>query len=264
MSKLLDMFTQARRAQSSSGMGFLGKNRPETKPKAAALVVELASTDVSDAADAEAAIKAGADGLLFTWNGKDASWLDSLKSTVEAAQASNEKAACGLHITGGWQTLGRENLEHIKEQGIAFIVLPLTAPASLLAQQVKDLDLVVTVPMREGDLYPLFIRNLTAFNTIAAVQLDFGLAKDASNLTIEDVLQYRAVREAVRYPALLNVNADINEADAYTLTTLGVQAVVLSTNQINDKSRQQIKDMRELLEKVHHEEKDTRPTSIKQ
>ncbi len=263
MSKLLDMFTQARRAQGSSGMGFLGKNRPETKPKAAALVVELVSADASDAADAEAAIKAGADGLLFTWNGKDASWLDSLKSTVEAAQASNEKAIFGLHITGGWQTLGRENLEHIKEQGIAFIVLPLTAPASLLAQQVKDLDLVVTVPMREGDLYPLFIRNLTAFNTIAAVQLDFGLSKDVGKLTIEDILQYRAVREAVRYPALLNVNADISEAEAYTLITLGIQAVVLSTNQIDDKSRQQIKDMRELLEKVHHEEKDTRQTSIK-
>ena len=158
MSKLLDMFAQARRAQSSSGMGFLGKNRPETKPRAAALVVELAPADslvAAVAADAEAAIKAGADGLLFTWNGKDASWLDTLKSTVEAAQASNEKAVFGLHITGGWQTLGRKNLEHIKEQGIAFIVLPLKAPASLLALHVKDLDLVVTVPMREGDLYPL-------------------------------------------------------------------------------------------------------------
>ena len=263
MSKLLDMFAQARRAQSSSGMGFLGKNRPETKPRAAALVVELASADSSVAADAEAAIKAGADGLLFTWNGKDASWLDTLKSTVEAAQASNEKAVFGLHITGGWQTLGRENLEHIKERGIAFIVLPLKAPASLLALHVKDLDLVVTVPMREGDLYPLFIRNLTAFNTIAAVQLDFGLSKDVSKLTIEDVLQYRAVREAVRYPAFLNVNANISEADAYTLTTLGVQAVVLSTNQIDDTASQQIKDVRELLEKVHQEEKDNKPTSIK-
>ena len=117
--------------------------------------------------------------------------------------------------------------------------------------------------MREGDFYPLFIRNLTAFNNIVAVQLDFGLSKDVGKLTIEDVLQYSAVREAVRYPALLNVNADISEADAYTLTTLGVQAVVLSTNQIDDKAKQHIKNVRELLEKVHQEEKDNKPTSIK-
>jgi hypothetical protein len=260
MSKLLDMFAQARRAQSGSGMGFLGKNRRETKPRDAALVVELAS---ADAAGAEAAIKAGADGLLFTWNGKDASWLDSLKGLVEAAQASNEKAVCGLHITGGWQALGREKLEQIKEQEIAFIVLPLEAPASLLALQIKDLDLVVTIPMRKGDFYPIFIRNLTAFDNITAVQLDFDLSKDAGKLTIEDVLQYRAVREAVRYPALLNVRADINEADAYTLNTLGVQAVVLATNEIDKKATQQIKDVRELLEKVHQEDKDSKQTTIK-
>src|SRR6266700_6030119 len=264
MSKLLDMFAQARRAQSSSGMGFLGKNRPETKPRAAALVVELASADSLVAADAEAAIKAGADGLLFTWNGKDVSWLDTLKSTVEAAQASNEKAVFGLHITGGWQTLGRENLEHIKEQGIAFIVLPLKAPASFLALHVKDLDLVVTVPMREGDLYPLFIRNLTAFNTIAAVQLDFGLGNDLGEMAIEDVLQYRAVREAVRFPALLNVKANMTEADAYTLTTLGVQAVILTASASDEQTRQQIKALYELLEKSHQEDKDKAPTVIKQ
>ena len=70
MSKLLDMFAQARRAQGGSGMGFLGKNRQETKPRAAAIVIELASADVSNA---EAALKAGADGLLFTWDGKDTS-----------------------------------------------------------------------------------------------------------------------------------------------------------------------------------------------
>jgi len=77
MSKLLDMFAQARRAQGGSGMGFLGKNRQETKPRAAAIVIELATADVSNA---EAALKAGADGLLFTWDGKDTSWPETLKS----------------------------------------------------------------------------------------------------------------------------------------------------------------------------------------
>ena len=45
MAKLHDMFTQARRAQSSGGIGFVGKNKPITKPRAAALVVELPNID---------------------------------------------------------------------------------------------------------------------------------------------------------------------------------------------------------------------------
>ena len=114
------------------------------------------------------------------------------------------------------------------------------APARLLAVDIKDLDLVVTVPMREGDLYPIFVRNLTAFDAIAAVQLDFGLGNDIGKLTIEDLLQYRAVREAVRFPALINVRSNMSEADAYTLTTLGVQAVVLPASDSDDKTKKQV------------------------
>src|SRR5947209_15550918 len=128
MSKLLDMFTQARRGQGSAGMGFLGKNRPETKPRAAALVVELAT---AQAGSAEAALKAGADGLLFTWDGKDADWLDTLKNSI--TKTGNDKAVYGLHITGGWDNFTRESLEHLKDQGVNFVVLPLQAPARVLA-----------------------------------------------------------------------------------------------------------------------------------
>lgn len=259
MSKLLDMFTQVRRAQSGSGMGFLGKNRPELKPRAAALVVEL-----TDVGSAEAAIKAGVDGLLFTWDGKDTDWLETLKTAVDAAKASNETVVWGLHITGGWDKLELENLEQLKDQGVHYIVLPIQAPARLLALKTKDIDLVVTVPMSEGDLYPIFIRNLTAFENIAAVQLDFDLPADLGKLTIEDILQYRAVREAVRFPALINVKSNMDEADAFTLTTLGVQAVVLAASDSDDKMKKQVKVLRELLEKVYQEEKDkTSPINIK-
>ena len=260
MSKLIDMFTQARRAQSSSGMGFLGKNRPEVKPRAAAIVVELAT---NDAGSAEAAVKAGADGLLFAWAGQDTDWLETLKSTIETAKASNDKVVSGLHITGDWDKLERESLEQLKDQGVNYIVLPMQAPAHLLALDIKDLDFVVTVPMREGDLYPLVVRNLTAFDTITAVQLDFGLANDIGTLSIEDILQYRAVREAVRFPALINVQDDLNEAGAYTLTTLGVQAVILPASDSDDKTKKQIQALRELLEKVHQDDKDKTPPVIK-
>jgi 2-methylisocitrate lyase-like PEP mutase family enzyme len=106
-------------------------------------------------------------------------------------------------------------------------------------------------------MYPIFIRNLTAFDNIAAVLLDFWLAGNVSTMSIEDVLHYRAVREAVRYPALINVRENISEDDAFTLTTLGVQAVILTTSSTGAKMNQQISSLREVLEKVHQDEKET-------
>lgn len=234
-------------------MGFLGKNRTEVKPRAAALVVQFSTID---AGTAESAMKAGADGLLFDWDASDTSALSTIKQTIEAAKSGNENAVFGLNITGGWDTLQHDSLEQLKEQGVNYIILPLSAPARLLALHNKDLQLVVTVPMREGDMYPLFIRNLTAFDTIAAVQLDFGLSTGVSDLSIEEIIQYRAVRESVRFPALLDIANDISEADAFTLTTLGIQAMVLSAATSSDETAENIKTIRELLEKVHQEEKD--------
>jgi len=255
MSKLLDMFTQVRRAQGGSGIGFVGKNKAATKPRAAALVVEMSEIDRESV---EAAIKAGADGLLFTWDGKEKgeSEIETLKQAIDVATTSDEKIVCGLQISGGWDKLERESMEHFKDAGVEYVVLPLQAPARLLALKVKDLDLVVTVPMREGEMYPLFIRNLTAFDNITAVRLDFWLTDEIGTMTIEDALHYRAVREAVRFPALLNVRGNMNAADAYTLVTLGAQAVVLSAGDMGTKTQKQIKALRELLEKVHAEEKD--------
>jgi hypothetical protein len=253
MSKLLDMFTQVRRAQGGSGMGFVGKSKDATKPRTAALVVELGEIDKESA---EAAIKGGADGLLFTWDGKGESEIEKLKQVIDAATTSDEKIVCGLQVTGGWDKLERESIERFRDAGVVYIVLPFQAPARLLALKVKDLDLVVTVPMREGELYPIFIRNLTAFDNITAVRLDFWLTDEIGTMTIEDVLRYRAVREAVRFPALLNVRGNLNEADAYTLVTLGAQAVVLSASDMGTKTQKQIKALRELLEKVHAEEKE--------
>ena len=253
MAKLHDMFTQVQRAQSSGGIGFVGKNKPLTKPRAAALVVEF--PDIN-AGDAESAIKSGADGLLFTWDGTNASSLETLKEAIDAAQTSGETVVCGLHITGGWEKLERENFEHLKELGVNYVVLPLEAPARLLALEIKDLELVVSVPMHLGDMYPIFIRNLTAFDNIAAARLDFSLSGDISKLSIEDILHYRAVREAVRFPALLNVQNDLSETDTFTLMTLGVQAVILTASKTDAATKKQIKALRELLEKAHTEIKE--------
>lgn len=254
MTKLQEMFVQALRTKSGSGLGFIGKNKPPSKPRAAAVVVEFSSPDP---ALVEAAVKAGADGSLFSWNGKDAA-LSSIQKAIEAARSGEEKVLCGLNITGGWESLTRETFEHLKELEVGYVILPLNAPARLLALQVKDLELVVAVPMRTDDMYPIFIRNLTVFEGLAAVRLDFGLQHGISDLSIEDVLQYRAVREAVRFPSMLNIDSAISEADAYTLLTLGAQAVIIEAAKTGDTIKQNVQQLRELLEKVYHEEKDSK------
>lgn len=248
------MFMQARRAHSGGGIGFLGKNKGEFKPRAAALVVELPRVTPGSA---EAALKAGADGLLFTWDGRDTATLETVKNEIDAAKSVNQNLVSGLRITGGWNSLDRDSLMHLKEQGIQYAVLPLNAPARLLALDSKDIEIIVTVPMRAGDMYPLFIRNLTAFDDISAVLLDFGINDGVGTMSIEDVLQYRAVREAVRFPALLNVQGDLSEADGYTLMTLGVQAFIFTANDTSETTRQQIQRLHTLLENIHHEDKDS-------
>jgi 2-methylisocitrate lyase-like PEP mutase family enzyme len=255
MSKLLDMFAQARRGQGGSGMGFLGKSKTEAKPRAAAIVVELAAPD---AGSAEAAVKAGADGLLFTWKGNGQRDLETIKAATEAAKASNEKIICGLHLGGDLESLSRENFDQFKEQGISFFILPLQAPARLLALHVKDVDTVVTVPMRADDIetYLLLIRHLSAFDTISAVALDFALRA-------EEILQYRAVRDAVRVPAMIHVEGEITESDAYTLTALGVQALIIPASDAEGQTEETLASLRDVLEKVYKDEKEnTQPTKL--
>lgn len=254
MGKLSDLFTQVRRARSGRGIGFVGKSTPAMKPRAAALLVEC---NKIDGGNAEAAIKAGADGLIFAWNGQQKGSTEALRSAIEAAKAAGDGVLCGLDIAGNWDKLTRKDFEDFKEQGVSFILLPLDAPARLLAMHVKDLEAVVSVPMRQGELYPVFIRNLSAFEHVAAIHLDFGLNNEVGAMSIEDALHYRAVREAVHAPALIHVQGTLDEADGYTLLTLGIQAVVLTEGKDSAATSQQIQALHDLLESVHHDEKDS-------
>lgn len=254
MGKLSDLFAQVRRTRSGKGMGFVGgKNATTIKPRAAALLVEL---NGMNAGNAETAIKAGADGLIFVWNGLNSN-TDALQKAVAAVQATGENILTGLHLTGGWNKLTRKNFEGFKELGLNFVILPLGSPARLLALRVKDLESVVSVPMREGELYPAFIRNLAAFEGLSAINLDFGLSNELSDFSIEDALHYRAVREAVHVPALVNIKGVSTEDETYALLTLGIQAIVLAESKDVTTTSQQIQTLHNLLEQVYHDDKDS-------
>lgn len=259
MAKLQDMFTQARRAQNGGGMGFLGKNKAETKARAAALVVEV---NQISAGSAEAALKAGADGIIFAWDGTDTAQLETLKHEIEAAKTAKENTVTGLHIQGGLDALTQESLKGLVEQGVQYIILPFNAPARLLSFETKELEKVIVIPMRTDEIYPLYIRNVTALDGISGVLLDFNLSEKLGALTIEEVLDYRAVREAVRFPAFINVTGNLSEADAHTLNALGVQAVILPVKDTAEGTRQQIKTLGELLEKAHQSEDDKEAPSV--
>jgi hypothetical protein len=240
-------------------MGFLGKNRTEVKARSAALVVDFPRVT---AGNAEAALKAGADGLLFNWDGKDEAVLETLKKEIESAKASNEQLISGLRLTGNLEQVDRDTFTKIKEQGFQYIILPFNAPARLLALETKELEKVVIVPMRTDEFYPIYIRNLSALDEIAAVSFDFASEQKIGELTIEDVLEYRAVREAVRFPSFLRISGDLGDNDAHTIALLSIQAVILSADAITEATSEQIKNVRSLLEKIHEENKDKDTPSI--
>jgi hypothetical protein len=253
MAKLQDMFTHARREQSGSSMGFLGRNKHASKAHAAALVVAFAQVS---AGSAETALKAGADGLLFKWGGKNSPSLETIKAEIESAKTVNDQVVAGLEIVAGWDKLDRDSLTRFKERGIQYIILPFNAPARLLALETKEIEKVVVVPMRQDDFYPLYIRNLSAFDGINGVVLDFGLNSTLGTLTIEQALSYRAVREAIRFPAFIHVTGSLKEQEAYALLSISVQAVIVAASETAETTQAQIKALREVLEKVHQEDED--------
>jgi hypothetical protein len=259
MAKLQEMLTQARRAQNGGGIGFLGKNKPEAKARAAALVVEVSKIS---AGSAEAALKAGADGILFDWDAADTAQFEVLKKEIAAAKASKESTATGLSVLDGYDKLEQEQLKQLVELGVQYIILPFKAPARLLALESKELEKVIVVPMRHEEIYPLYIRNLTALDGISGVLLDFDLHEKLGTLTIEEVLDYRAVREAVRYPAFIHVSKTLSEADAHTLNALSVQAVVIAVKDLEEETRTQIQALGELLEKAHQSDDDKNTPTV--
>jgi hypothetical protein len=253
MAKLQEMFTQAHREHGGSGMGFLGRNKLASKAHAAALVVAFSQITEGSA---EAALKAGADGLLFRWGGKTSVSLETIKEEIDAAKTVNHQIVTGLEIVAGWDKLDRDSLTGIKDLGIQYIIVPFNAPARLLALETKDLEKVVIIPMRQDNFYPLYIHNLSALDGISGIMLDFGLNNALGTMTIEEALNYRAVREAIRFPAFIHVTNNLTEDEAYALLTIGIQAVVLTASETEKQTQSDIKALREVLEKVHQEDKD--------
>ncbi|MBE3560229.1 MAG: hypothetical protein IMW89_13550 [Ktedonobacteraceae bacterium] len=260
MAKLQELFTQARRTQSRGGIGFLGRSGNESRAHAAALVVAFPQITTGAA---ESALKAGADGLLFHWDGTNSETPAAVKNEIESARSVNDAVITGVRVTGGWESFGKEHFASLKDAGVHYIILPFNAPVRLLAMNEKEIEKVVTIPMHENDLSQIFLRSLTALEGASAVVLDFGLTHNLGSLTIEEALRYRTVREATRLPAFIEVSGDLSLDEAYTLRALGVQALLLNASSDEEATRQQVKALRELLEKLYQEEKESEPVKIK-
>jgi hypothetical protein len=227
MGKLIETLQRAVKG-SGSGIGFLGRNQVQSKPKAAALFVALSQPD---AGAVEALVKAGADGGIFalqngeTGAGKLSISLEAYQKAAEPLKAAH--CAWGLDLADVVASLPADALKGMREGGADFVSFPLSAPARVLQDRPEGLDRIVTLGALPDDPYLLLARSINLLS-VQAVRFDFGLsAERLRDLTIEELLRYRMLRETLRFPALVSVEGNLGSEEVRTLVKAGASAVVV-------------------------------------
>ncbi len=210
---------------SGGGLGF-GRPRAQVKPRAAGIVVALGQ---ADAALAEAVAKAGVEGVLFTaQRGKGSKATLSAEEYQKAAEPL--KAAnlpWGLDLAEVVGTLEAEALKALREGGVEFVSIPLNAPARLLKERPEGLDRIISLGALNDDPMLLLARAVNLLS-VQVAQFDFGLTPERVRaLTIEDLLRYRMLREAIRFPALYSVQGDLGAEEVHTLVKMGASALLV-------------------------------------
>jgi hypothetical protein len=231
MGKLIETLQRARKPGAGT-IGFLGRGaQPPSKPKAAGILVAL---DQPDAGQVEAVKKAGADGVIFA--------------------AQNDR--------GVVSSLNADAFKTLREGGVDFISFPFSAPARLLQERPEGLDRIVTLESRLFDIEKesnlLTLRSVNLLS-VQGVRLEAGFSADfLRNLTIEDLLRYRMLRESLRFPAFVSVEDTLGQEETRTLIKLGTSAVVAQQAAGESASAflSRIAALREELERVPMQERE--------
>jgi hypothetical protein len=210
---------------SGGGMGF-GRPRAQTKPRAAGIIVALS---LADAGLAEAVAKAGVEGAIFTaQRGKGSKASVSAEEYRKAAEPL--KAASlpwGLDLSEVVGTLEPEALKTLHEGGVDFVSFPLSSPARLLRERPEGLDRIISLGSLSDDPLLLLARTVNLLS-VQVAQFDFGLTPERLRaLTIEELLRYRMLREAIRFPALVSVQGELGADEVHTLVRLGASALLV-------------------------------------
>ncbi|HLV98608.1 MAG TPA: hypothetical protein VKT82_08025 [Ktedonobacterales bacterium] len=253
MGKLIDTLQRVGKS-SGGGMGFSGKNQAQTKAKAAGILVALSQ---ADAGAVEAVAKAGADGVIFVLqNGKSASKglsLETYRKAAEPLRAANRP--WGLDLVEIADTLPADSLKGLREDGADFASFPLDAPARLLQERPEGLDRIITLRQQDGNDDEHYLRLVRSLNLLS-VQVVHLLANLTAgrlhDMRIEELLQFRVVREQLRFPVLANVSGNLGNEEARILVKLGISAVMLQAAEGESASAlaSRVSALREELERV--------------
>jgi hypothetical protein len=217
MGKLVEKLQQVGQA-TGSGFGFAGRAASSSRrPRPAAVLITLNSSDV---AGAEAAAKAGVDGVLI--NG----WSPGIDIGRIKAALLASGTLWGVEYVGGPQSDGA--LKTAAEAGAGFVLIGPSAPATVIFDEVDQLDLVVSVEAPKDDLSLLLVR---AENLLPAQVALVSLAGDSSSLgklTVSEFARRRWIFESLRFPALVMLS-EVPQSDVVrTLVRLGVDGLIIA------------------------------------
>lgn len=253
MGKLIDALQRVGKS-SGGGIGFLGKNQVQAKAKAAGILVALSQ---QDAGAVEAVAKAGADAVMFAVQagkstGKGFS-VEAYQKAAESLRAANRP--WGLDLAAVADALPADALKGIREGGADFVSFPLDAPARLLQERPEGLDRIVTLRQPSGEDDERYLRLVRSVNLLSVQVVHFLSnlsAQRLHDLRIEELLNYRLVREQLRFPVLANVVGTLGNEEARLLPKLGISAVILQAVEGESTSAlvQRVTELREELERV--------------
>jgi hypothetical protein len=251
MGKLVEKLHQVSQATGTT-IGFLGGRAPAQKPRPAALLVAL---DVAETALAEAALKAGADGLILT-NWTPSGGLGGLKSVLAPKEVvwGVELAAAGTDA---------DVLKRAAEAGAAFAILDPSAPARSLFGEIEKFDLVAGVEMPTSELGLVLIRSQGLLPAQVGLLRPEMAQRDVARMTVADYARLRVVVESLRFPVLLALQAAPDEQDVSTLVHLGIAGLVLKGQGVSAQQLgAQVQALRETLEKTPTPKEDREGVSL--
>ncbi len=234
MPKLIDALQRAGKS-AAVGFGFNKGTGAASKSKATAIIVSAKT-----ALEAQRMIQAGADVVIVT--------------PEVAAQGFKSEVSWGVDLRGA-EKVDVAQLRGAQEGGADFVILSTNAPARALATKVEKLERVIDVIPPTDDPLLLKFRALNLLDADGAIFETRFTAQDLATLRVEQFAQLRALREVLRFPAILTLREMPSEEDLPLLVKLGAQGVWLV-----DATEEQVNTLREALERVPREHEEDSPS----
>jgi DNA-binding NarL/FixJ family response regulator len=218
MGKLVEKLHQVGQS-SGSRLGFMGRaDSAASKPRPAAVLVAL---NAGDSVAADSVVKAGVDAVLIRGWVPDAD-ISQIKAVLDYGHT-----VWGVEFTGA--ASAAEGVQKAAAAaGASFVLVGPSAPAAVLFDEDRQLDLVVVVDAPKDDLGLLLLRAENLLQAqVALVQLPQSPGV-LGKLTISEFARLRLVFESLRFPALVMLNEMPEAETVKALVQLGADGIMLA------------------------------------